>query len=98
VVLSATMSIGAMPGGAVARDGDIIRTGGCTGASSWKLKLGPEDGRMEVEFEVDQNRNGSTWNVRLKRDGRQVLEGAEDDTGPKRVVRGAEGHLERARR
>ena len=32
-----------------------------------KLKLSEEDGRIEVEFEVDQNRNGVRWSVVLRR-------------------------------
>jgi hypothetical protein len=54
---------------AVAKDADVIRTGACTGASDWKLKLSPEDGRIEVEFEVDQNRVGDTWRVVMRRNG-----------------------------
>lgn len=59
----------AAPLGAVAKDGDVIKRGSCTARSDWKLKLSPENGRIEVEFEVDQNRNGQTWNVRMKRNG-----------------------------
>jgi hypothetical protein len=55
-----------------AKDGDIRVAGKCTGPSSAKLKLSAEDGRIEVEFEVDQNRNGVLWNVVLKRNGGQV--------------------------
>ena len=33
--------------------------GTCTDSSRAKLKLKPDDGRVEVEFEVDENRNGS---------------------------------------
>ena len=36
-----------LPIGASAKDGDIIRRGDCTGATDWKLKLSPEDGRIE---------------------------------------------------
>ena len=32
-----------------------------------KLKLSPEDGRLEVEIEVDQNRNGVQWTWTLLR-------------------------------
>ena len=32
-----------------------------------KLKLSAENGRIEVEFEVDQNRNGVPWTVVLRR-------------------------------
>ena len=48
---------------ASAKDGDIRAGGVCTKGSTSKIKLSEEDGRIEVEFEVDQNRNG----VRLER-------------------------------
>jgi hypothetical protein len=44
-------------------------TGSCTGGSTAKLKAKPDDGRLEVEFEVDQNRSGVRWKVRIRRDG-----------------------------
>jgi hypothetical protein len=43
--------------------------GTCTDGSTAKLKVKPDDGRLEVEFEVDQNRNGVKWAVRVRRDG-----------------------------
>jgi hypothetical protein len=57
---------------ATAKDGDILRVGSCTKSSTSKIKLSEENGRIEVEFEVDQNRNGVRWNVRLTQNGRQV--------------------------
>ncbi|MDO8483570.1 MAG: hypothetical protein Q7S35_01350 [Candidatus Limnocylindrales bacterium] len=48
-----------------ARSGDVIARGACDGGSAWKLKLAPRDGRIEVEFEVDSNRNGQIWTVTL---------------------------------
>ena len=51
----------------LAKDGDKIVRGTCTKASTSKLKLSEEDGRIEVEFEVDQNRNGVRWTVVLSR-------------------------------
>jgi hypothetical protein len=72
----------AMPAVTTARDGDVIRRGDCTSASDWKLKLSPEDGRIEVEFEVDQNRNGQTWNVRLKQDGVTFWSGQKTTRAP----------------
>lgn len=47
--------------------------GTCTDGSSVKLKAKPDDGRLEVELEVDQNRNGVTWQVRVRRDGVLVV-------------------------
>lgn len=47
--------------------------GTCDGGSTAKLKVKPDDGRLEVELEVDQNRNGVTWTVRVRRDGALVI-------------------------
>ncbi|HKG02164.1 MAG TPA: hypothetical protein VKB03_03215 [Conexibacter sp.] len=47
--------------------------GTCTDGSTAKLKAKPDDGRIEVEFEVDQNRNGVKWAVRVRRDGTLVI-------------------------
>ena len=51
------------------KDGDVRVRGVCSGASTSKLKLSNEDGRIEVEFEVDQNRVGRMWSVVLRHDG-----------------------------
>ncbi len=52
---------------------DVRVRGTCTLSSTAKLKLSPEDGRVEVEFEVDENRNGSRWGVALTRNGTRVV-------------------------
>jgi hypothetical protein len=66
----------AATGTAVAKDDDnrVQRSGSCSGNSNWKLKAEPDDGRLETEFEVDQNRNGVRWTVVLRRNGTKVLE------------------------
>ena len=56
--------------------------GSCSGATDWKLKLSKEDGRIEVEFEVDQNRNRRTWNVQLKQDGTTFWKGQRTTRAP----------------
>jgi hypothetical protein len=71
---------GAAP--AVAGDRDVIREGACSGGSDWKLKLSPEDGRLEVEFEVDSNVVGQTWRVRLFQNGSRFFAGTRQTTGP----------------
>ena len=81
-----TIAVAATPAG-VAKDGDVIRRGNCTGSTDWKLKLSEEDGRIEVEFEVDQNRNGVSWNVRLFQNGSQIARAT-------RVTRGPSGSFE----
>ena len=72
---------------ATAKDGDVLRRGTCTGESTSKIKLSEEDGRIEVEFEVDQNRNGVRWNVVIRQNGRSVARLV-------RVTRGPSGSFE----
>jgi hypothetical protein len=48
-------------------------TGSCTGNATAKLKAKPDDGRLETEFEVDQNRNGVTWTVTIRRNGARAV-------------------------
>lgn len=58
-------------GGGNRDDVRVVRR--CSAASSAKLKLSPEDGGVEVEFEVDENRIGKRWIVTLSRNGERVL-------------------------
>jgi len=53
-------------------DRGITVRGTCSQQSTSKLKLSRDDGRIEVEFEVDQNRNGVPWQVTLRRNGTRV--------------------------
>jgi hypothetical protein len=80
-VLVATALVAA-PLAASAKDGDIINRGSCSARSDWKLKLSPENGRIEVEFEVDQNRNGQRWNVTMKRNGSAFWRGTRTTQPP----------------
>jgi hypothetical protein len=59
---------------ASAKGGKGVRvSGACTQRSISKLKLSREDAGTQVEFEVDQNRNGVPWQVTLRRNGVVVL-------------------------
>ncbi len=69
-LLGLAIALVAVPTG-MAKDGDIRVRGTCTKSSTSKLKLSEEDGRIEVEFEVDQNRNGVRWNVVIAQNGKQ---------------------------
>jgi hypothetical protein len=77
----------AVPAVAAAGDRDVIREGSCSGRSDWKLKLSPENGRIEVEFEVDQNVVGDDWRIRIRHDGELAFRGT-------RTTRGASGSFE----
>jgi len=71
----------------LAKDGDVIRRGACSGPSDWKLKLSAEDGRIEVDYEVDQNRVGDTWRVRIRHNDDLVFAGT-------RITRAPSGSFE----
>jgi hypothetical protein len=67
---------------AVAKDGDVIRRGSCSAASDWKLKASPENGRIEVEGEVDSNRVGQTWRWRILHNGEVTARGTKTTVAP----------------
>jgi hypothetical protein len=83
---SAILLTGAAP--ALAKGGDDVRTSGaCQGVAHWKLKAGAEDGRIEVEGEIDSNRSGQTWRWSLTHNGTLVGSGT-------RTTAGASGSFE----
>jgi hypothetical protein len=72
VALAGALGLFVLGSPAAAKDGDVLVRGTCSGASTAKLKLSAENGRIEVELEVDQNRNGVPWTVVLRRNGTRV--------------------------
>ena len=62
--------------------GDVRSTGKCSGSSTSKIKVKPDDGRLEVEFEVDQNKNGARWKVRIKDNGKVAFRGSARTKAP----------------
>lgn len=50
-------------------DDEVQREGRCSNGASWKIKAKPDDGRLEVEAEIDTNRAGQTWRWVLSHDG-----------------------------
>ncbi|MEX2202634.1 MAG: hypothetical protein WD965_00955, partial [Actinomycetota bacterium] len=87
LALATSLALAVPAGVAVAGDRDVIQEGGCSGSSDWKLKLSPENGRIEVEFEVDQNVSGDRWRVKIRHDGDRVFRGT-------RTTGGASGSFE----
>ena len=70
VSLLAVSALGATSGTVAAKSSAITHSGSCSGATDWKLKIKPDNGRIEVEFEVDQNRNNRLWKVVMARTAR----------------------------
>jgi len=56
-------------------DDRVIKTGSCTGNADWKLKVKTDDGRLEVEGEVDTNQSGQSWKWRIKDNGAVAAKG-----------------------
>jgi len=90
-VLVAFASTAAASGGSDDRGGDdhggkvsrtLAKSGTCSAASRSKLKVKADDGRLETEFEVDQNRNGVRWKVVLRRNGRVAVRTTATTRGP----------------
>jgi hypothetical protein len=74
LAVAASLLVAAVP--ALAKGGNsnrVTRSGDCSGSANWKLKAKPDNGKLEVEFEVDQNRNGVKWNVVIKRNGNTAV-------------------------
>jgi hypothetical protein len=65
-----------------AKEADVIRRSACSGSSDWKFKASPEDGRIEVEFEVDSNVNGQAWRVLIWLDGDRIFAGTRTTRPP----------------
>jgi hypothetical protein len=94
----AVTAVAIAPGAALARHGaddrggddrggdrdrrEVRVAGDCSDGSSAKLKAKHDDGRIETEFEVDQNRSGVRWRVQVRRDGRVVVRTHATTRGP----------------
>ena len=85
MAMAGMLAAAALSGGAtaaVAESDDVIAEGLCSGRSDWKLKAGPENGQLEVEFEVDSNVVGQVWGVRLLDNGTEFFRGVKRTTAP----------------
>ena len=80
LVATALPVIGA--GAGHAGDGEVLRRGSCSGSTDWKIKAKPDDGRLEVEAEIDSNRNGQKWRWTLRRNGKVVDRGTRTTQPP----------------
>jgi hypothetical protein len=62
-------------------DDRVIRTGSCGGSTTWKLKVKTDDGRLEVEGEIDSNVSGQRWSWTLRHNGSVSDRGVSTTTG-----------------
>ncbi len=87
--LAAVVAVSALLGAATAAmaqggggGGGVTTSGSCSGASTWKLKLKPDNAQIEAQFEVDQNVIGDTWKVIMKDNGMVFFQGQRVTKGP----------------
>lgn len=80
-LLAGLIALG-VAGPIAAKSTDSIVRGACSGTSDYKLKVGPENGRLEVEFEVDSNRVGQAWGVTITDNGRTIFRGSARTMAP----------------
>jgi hypothetical protein len=80
IALTAILMTTAAP--AMAKDGRVTASGSCSNSGTWKLKASPEDGRIEVEAEVDTNRNGQKWAWTMTHNGGGAVRGTGTTKAP----------------
>ena len=82
-VAALTVPVGLVPPASASHGGgtDVRTSGHCSGSAHWSLKAKPDDGRIEVEGEVDSNRAGQVWHWRLKHNGSLSARGTKRTAG-----------------
>jgi hypothetical protein len=87
-VAAAALSVVALgaPGARASGGSPGVRASGACAASSssstWRLTAKPDDGKVEVGFEVDSNQAGQTWAVRVTDNATQVFAGSRRTVAP----------------
>ena len=76
---AAALAAPALP--ASASSTDVVRRGSCSLNADWKLKASPENGRIQVEGEVDSNKSGQTWSWKIKDNGDVAASGSSKTGG-----------------
>jgi len=71
-----------LPAAASGGGKEVERRGNCSDSTDWKLKAKSDDGRIEVEAEIDSNKVGQDWSWKLKDNGAVFATGTSTTTGP----------------
>ncbi len=78
--------------------GGAVRTnGGCGGPAVWKLKAKPDNGRIELEAEVDSNHVGQVWDWTIKHNGSTLRAGLEHHARRQWLLHGAAPDVQQGR-
>src|SRR5262245_44545404 len=66
---------------ASAKGDEVIKRGSCSGSANWELQAKHDEGRMQVEGEVDANHNGQTWRWQIRHNGSVSARGSATTAG-----------------
>ena len=77
VLAGATPAAAAKGGG-----GDVRASGTCSAGSVWKAKAKPDNGRIELEVEIDTHRVGQSWAVGITDNTVRVFTGKRVTAAP----------------
>jgi hypothetical protein len=80
--LTAPLLAAATPAFASGGGGGVSASGACTNGGHFKLKAKHDDGKIEMEYQVDSNRAGQVWAVRITDNGAVVVSRHATTTGP----------------
>jgi hypothetical protein len=82
VSLTAPVLVAATPAFASGGGGGVSASGACTNGGHFKLKAKHDNGKIEMEYQVDSNRAGQTWAVRITDNGAVVVSRHATTAGP----------------
>jgi hypothetical protein len=83
-VAAAAIAVGAA-GTAAAQGGGgggVRATGSCSAGSAWHVKAKPDDGRIQLEVEIDTHRVGQTWTVAITDNATRIFTGKRVTSAP----------------
>ena len=82
-ICGAALAVGLLAGPATtSAASQVVVNGHCSGRSASVLTVAHENGRISIEFEVDQNVIGKTWRVGLRDNSQLVWAGSAVTAAP----------------
>lgn len=82
IAVLASLAVG-LPAASASGGGVRVQSqGACSQASAWKLNAKPDNGRIELGFEVDSNVVGQNWQVKITDNGVTVFQGSKVTVAP----------------
>jgi hypothetical protein len=70
------------PASAQSSKARVVATHGTCAGATWKMKAKADNSRIEVEAELDTNRNGQTWAVKITDNGARVYSATRKTKAP----------------